>query len=74
MRPRPRPLAALAFALAGCVEAAAPTDVHRLYVVTNGLGGGTVTVQEDPRGCGLDCPDLYGRGVAVSKSIARPAS
>lgn len=60
-------------ALAACARAESPRPpAGQVYVVQNGLGAGEVRVGLAKDGCGLDCPELLGRG-AAARLIGKPS-
>jgi len=67
-------LVACAILLFGCGNAKSPKPPAggQVTVVYNGLGTGEVRVGLAKEGCGLDCPEVFGKG-AAARLIARPA-
>jgi hypothetical protein len=64
--------AALALTLTACAGPAKRPLAPQVYVVQNGLGSGEIKMGLAKDGCGLDCPELLGRGAAV-RILAKPA-
>ncbi|MDI3288510.1 hypothetical protein [Polyangium sp. 15x6] len=62
-------VAALATALGGCSSRALPfgsePQVWQPRVEMSGLGSGRVVVEELPEGCGIECLDHWGKGIAL---------
>jgi len=50
---------------AGCGRPAPPPSPPQVFVALNGIGSGEVLVSSAKEGCGLDCPDVLGKGAAA---------
>ncbi|MDI1445137.1 hypothetical protein [Polyangium sp. 6x1] len=59
------PLGALLALATGCGRPAVPPAPGQVFVVTNGIGTGEVRISLTKEGCGLDCPDVFGKGAAA---------
>jgi hypothetical protein len=59
--------------LAACSRPPAPPPASgQVFVVTNGLGSGEVKISLAKEGCGIDCPELFGKG-AAARLLGRPS-